>query len=73
MKIKGLTEAQTRVAELVGKGMEDREIATELNVKVRTVHFHVTEILAKTGLGNRTKLALAVHGIIKVPSRTTTS
>jgi DNA-binding NarL/FixJ family response regulator len=52
-----LTPTETRVIHLVAKGMSNREIAETLNVSQRTVESHVSNMLSKTGLHNRTELA----------------
>lgn len=52
-----LTPTETRVIHLVAKGMSNREIAEQLNVSQRTIESHVSNMLGKTGLHNRTELA----------------
>jgi DNA-binding NarL/FixJ family response regulator len=52
-----LTPTETRVVQFVAKGMSNREIADELHVSQRTVESHVSNMLGKTGLSNRTELA----------------
>lgn len=52
-----LTPTETRVIHLVAKGMSNREIAENLNVSQRTIESHVSNMLGKTGLHNRTELA----------------
>lgn len=52
-----LTPTELRVVEKVAKGMANREIATELNVSQRTIESHVSNMLNKTSLHNRTELA----------------
>jgi DNA-binding NarL/FixJ family response regulator len=52
-----LTPTEQRVIQLVAKGMANREIAEELSVSQRTVESHVSNMLGKTGLHNRTELA----------------
>ena len=39
----------------LAKGRQNKEIATELWISERTVKFHVSAILAKLGVGNRTE------------------
>jgi DNA-binding NarL/FixJ family response regulator len=41
----------------VARGLANRDIALELNVSQRTVESHVSNMLGKTGLHNRTELA----------------
>jgi DNA-binding NarL/FixJ family response regulator len=52
-----LTPTEIRVLQFVAKGMANREIADELHVSQRTVESHVSNMLGKTGLSNRTELA----------------
>jgi DNA-binding NarL/FixJ family response regulator len=49
------------VAVAVGRGRTNAEIAGELFLAVATVKAHITRILAKLGLDNRTQIALLVH------------
>ena len=52
-----LTPTEQRVIQLVAKGMSNREIAEDFSVSQRTVESHVSNMLGKTGLSNRTELA----------------
>ncbi len=52
-----LTPTEQRVIQMVAKGMSNREIAESLSVSQRTVESHVSNMLGKTGLHNRTELA----------------
>ena len=52
-----LTPTELRVVQFVARGMANREIAQELNVSQRTIESHVSNMLGKTGLHNRTELA----------------
>lgn len=52
-----LTPTELRVVQYVARGMANREIAQELNVSQRTIESHVSNMLGKTGLHNRTELA----------------
>lgn len=53
-----LSPRQAEVADLVAKGLTNREIARTLFVGVDTVKKHVTKVLDLTGCANRTQLAL---------------
>jgi NarL family two-component system response regulator LiaR len=53
-----LTERELDVLKLLALGDGDREIAEELVISERTVHFHVGNILSKLHLANRTQAAL---------------
>ena len=57
----GLSERERDVALAVGQGRTNAEIAAELFMSVATVKAHITRILAKLELGNRTQVALLVH------------
>lgn len=52
-----LTDAEWRVAELVARGMSNKEIAVELDLSVRTIENHVSRILAKKNFSNRVEIA----------------
>ena len=52
-----LTPTELKVVQFVARGMANREIAEELNVSQRTIESHVSNMLGKTGLHNRTELA----------------
>lgn len=50
-----LTERELEVLRLVGQGMANKAIARELIITERTVKFHVSAILGKLAVGNRTE------------------
>lgn len=50
-----LTTRQQEVLKLIATGLLNKEIADRLYISERTVKFHVSEILAKLGAGNRTE------------------
>lgn len=52
-----LTPTELKVIQLVAQGMANREIALQLNVSQRTIESHVSNMLNKTNLNNRTELA----------------
>ncbi len=52
-----LTPTELKVVQFVARGMANREIAHELKVSQRTIESHVSNMLGKTGLTNRTELA----------------
>jgi DNA-binding NarL/FixJ family response regulator len=52
-----LTPTELKVVQFVAKGLANRDIAHHLNVSQRTIESHVSNMLGKTGLSNRTELA----------------
>lgn len=53
-----LTEQERRVLDLIGRGMTNREIGTELYLAEKTVKNYVTSILSKLGMQRRTQAAV---------------
>jgi DNA-binding CsgD family transcriptional regulator len=58
--VHGLSEREREVAALIAAGNSNREIADQLMLSPKTVERHVTNILAKLDLRNRTELAARV-------------
>ena len=52
-----LTDAESRVAVAVSRGLSNKEIASELEISVRTVENHISHILDKKGFSNRVEIA----------------
>ena len=52
-----LTPTELKVVQFVARGMANREIALQMKVSQRTIESHVSNMLGKTGLHNRTELA----------------
>jgi DNA-binding NarL/FixJ family response regulator len=55
----GLTPREQQVMELVGQGLKNREVASELGIRPGTVKVHLKHIFEKTGVQGRYRLALA--------------
>lgn len=53
--IETLTPRELEVLRLMAQGLPNRKIAEQLAVNERTVKHHVSEILSKLGVGNRTQ------------------
>ena len=62
----GLTGREVEVLRLLAQGASNAAIAGELVISPATVARHVSNILNKTGLSNRTELATyaASHGLV---------
>jgi non-specific serine/threonine protein kinase len=52
-----LTPRQREVADLVARGLTDREIAERLVISARTAESHVEQILARLGFRSRAEIA----------------
>jgi DNA-binding NarL/FixJ family response regulator len=56
-----LSEREREVAVAVGRGRSNAEISSELFMSVATVKAHMSRILSKLNLNNRTQIALLAH------------
>jgi NarL family two-component system response regulator LiaR len=65
-----LTARELEVLRLIAAGRANREIARELDVAEKTVKTHVSNVLAKLGVADRTQAALYAveHGLAHPPS-----
>jgi two-component system, NarL family, response regulator LiaR len=63
----GLTDREQEVLELIGRGLPNKLIARELSIAEKTVKSHVSAILAKLGVTDRTQAALYAvrNGLIR--------
>ena len=52
------TRREREVIELVGRGLQNRVIASELNISENTVRVHTRNIMRKYKLRNRTQIAI---------------
>jgi DNA-binding NarL/FixJ family response regulator len=61
----GLTERQTEVLRLVAEGLTYHEVGERLSLSERTVRFHMSEIIARLHLYNRSQVLAYVgkHGL----------
>ncbi|WP_035799439.1 response regulator [Kitasatospora mediocidica] len=55
-----LTRQERRILELIGEGMTNRQIGTELHLAEKTVKNYVSSLLAKLGMERRTQAAAYV-------------
>jgi DNA-binding CsgD family transcriptional regulator len=66
----GLTRREAEIARLAAAGSSNQEIASSLVISPRTVERHITNVLTKLGLRNRTELATVVHAADRVRGST---
>ena len=66
-----LSPRQREVLDLVSKGRSNKEIAEALYLTPETVKNHVTGLMMKLGVKNRTELALMSYGKLMRPSANT--
>lgn len=57
----GLTEREKEVLLLIADGQSNKEIAEELHISIKTVKTHVSNLLMKCELDDRTQLAVLAH------------
>lgn len=60
-RLRGLTDRETEVLRLVAAGRSNKQIAEALFVSAKTVSVHVSNILAKFGVGSRGEAAATAH------------
>jgi DNA-binding CsgD family transcriptional regulator len=62
---KGLSHREAEVAELVTKGLSNKEVASQLFVTEKTVKFHLTNIYKKMAVKSRAQLIVwcLPHGV----------
>lgn len=73
-RLRDLTPQQFRVLQMLGAGRLNKQIAYDFGVSEATIKAHVTAILRKLGVTNRTqavlmagKLAIDADGIVLPP------
>jgi DNA-binding NarL/FixJ family response regulator len=60
-RLAALTERELAIAEAIGEGLSNADIAGRLYLSVPTVKAHVSAILGKLDAANRVQVALLVH------------
>jgi DNA-binding CsgD family transcriptional regulator len=60
-RVGDLSERETEVLRLIAQGRTNQQIASELVISLNTVAHHVANVLAKTGVENRTQAAAWAH------------
>ncbi|MWJ32416.1 MULTISPECIES: response regulator transcription factor [Saccharibacillus] len=56
-----LTDREMEVLRLVAQGKSNQEVADELIIGIKTVKFHVTNLLSKLGVEDRTQAAIYAY------------
>lgn len=60
-KVEGLTEREREVLLLIAEGRSNKDIGDELHISIKTVKTHVSNLLMKCELEDRTQLAIYAH------------
>ena len=60
-RLRQLTERQTEILWLVAEGLSNKEVALRLHLQEKTVKHHITGVLSKLNVRNRTEAALMVR------------
>ena len=60
-RLRQLTERQTEILRLVAEGLSNKEVALRLQLQEKTVKHHMTGVLSKLNVRNRTEAALMVR------------
>ena len=68
-RLRELTPQQFRVLQLLGEGRLNKQIAYDLGVSEATIKAHVTAILRKLGVNNRTQAVLMAGRLAVDPER----
>ncbi|MBF6124872.1 response regulator [Nocardia brasiliensis] len=55
-----LTDREREIAEAIGRGLSNSDIAKELHLSVATVKSHISRLLTKLGAENRVQIAILV-------------
>ncbi|BCG77305.1 response regulator [Mesorhizobium sp. 113-3-3] len=60
-RLRQLTERQTEILRLVAEGLSNKEVALRLELQEKTVKHHMTGVLSKLNVRNRTEAALMMR------------
>jgi DNA-binding NarL/FixJ family response regulator len=59
-RLKGLSDQERRILELIGEGMTNRQIGQTMHLAEKTIKNYVSSLLAKLGMERRTQAAAFV-------------
>jgi len=62
--IAALTPREQQVLEFVASGLSNKHVARKLDLHEKTIKHHMTQIMAKLGVANRTEAAMALRDAI---------
>lgn len=62
--IVALTPREQQVLQLVASGLSNKHVARKLDLHEKTIKHHMTQIMAKLGVANRTEAAMALRDAI---------
>ncbi|WP_018236972.1 response regulator transcription factor [Ensifer sp. BR816] len=65
--IHDLTNREREVLNLVASGMSNKQVARELNLHEKTIKHHMTQIMAKLDVANRTEAAMVLRDALDRP------
>ncbi|WP_027062562.1 LuxR C-terminal-related transcriptional regulator [Mesorhizobium loti] len=65
--ISKLSDREVGILQLVSEGLSNKEVAKRLFLQEKTVKHHMTRVLSKLNVRNRTEAALFLHGAITGP------
>lgn len=66
-----LTVKEYEILAFLSRGKTNKEIAKGLNIAIRTVEYHISQIFCKLGVSNRTEAAiLARDFLVEQPEKT---
>ncbi|TJX11343.1 MAG: response regulator transcription factor, partial [Mesorhizobium sp.] len=60
-RLRQLTGRQTEILRLVAEGLSNKEVALRLELQEKTVKHHMTGVLSKLSVRNRTEAALMMR------------
>lgn len=71
--VAGLTDRETEVLGLVGRGLSNDQIAQHLTISIKTVKSHISHLLSKLAARDRAQLVIAAYDAGLVTSRNRSS
>lgn len=66
--VANLTAREHEVLQLVAAGMSNKHVARKLDLQEKTVKHHMTQIMAKLGVTNRTEAAMVLRDAVDLAS-----